>query len=306
MKKVLAISAAVLALTAGGLVSAGTASAAVATPFRISFSADTTGAKPNGFHSSTAPQVFFYDTVGADLYLADFGDQSNGQGLAVHDDDNSALEIRLGAPTNGLSLSFGNDDPSVVNSSDQAELKLYRNTTLVSQVDVNVNANDKLDQTIGIANKGLFNRATFQYVDAAGNPKNLIEIVDDVVLNPLCTIVGTSGNDHLVGTTGNDVICGDSGADSIYGDDGDDLIYAGSGADLVHAGKGKDVVYGGKGKDELYGDKGKDILNGDKGRDDLNGNSGKDQLNGGTGHDSCDGGKGHDTQTSCAVLFNLP
>ena len=250
------------------------------------------GAKPNGFHSASAPQVFFYDTIGADLYLADFGDQSHGQGLAVHDDDSSALEIRLGAPTNAISMAFGNDDPSVVNSSDQAELKLYRNATLVAQVDVNVNANDKMDQTIGIANKGLFNRATFQYVDASGSAKNLIEIVDDITVNPLCTIVGTSGDDHIVGTSGNDVICGDTGRDSIYGGDGDDLIYAGGGADLVHAGKGKDAVYGGKGKDELYGDKGKDVLNGDKGRDDLNGNSGKDQLNGGTGRDSCDGGKG--------------
>jgi Ca2+-binding RTX toxin-like protein len=306
MKKVLAISAAVLALTAGGLVSAGSASADAATPFRISFTGDTAGAKPDGFHSVSAPQVYFYDTVGADLYLADFGDQSSGQGLAVHDDDSSALEIRLASPTNAISLSFGNDDPTVVNASDQAELKLYRNATLISQVDVNVNANDKMDQRIGIANKGLFNRATFQYVDASGDPKNLIEIVDDIVFNPLCTIVGTSGNDHLVGTSGNDVICGDSGRDSIYGGDGDDLVYAGGGADLVHAGKGKDVVYGGKGKDEVYGDKGKDVVNGDKGRDDLNGNSGRDQLNGGTGHDSCDGGKGHDTQTSCAVLVSIP
>jgi Ca2+-binding RTX toxin-like protein len=306
MKKVLAISAAVLALTAGGLVSAGSASAAVAAPFRVSFSTDTVGAKPDGFHSAAVPQVFFYDTLGSDLFLSDFGDQSDGNALAVHDDDASALEIRLGAPTNAISLAFGNDDPSVVNSSDQAELKLYRNATLISQVDVNVNANDKMDQTISIANKGLFNRATFQYVDASENPVNLIEIVDDIVFNPLCTIVGTSGNDHLVGTTHNDVICGDTGNDSIYGDDGDDLIYAGGGKDLVHAGKGKDVVYGGKGKDELYGDKGKDVINGEKGRDHLNGNAGKDQLNGGKGHDSCDGGKGHDTQTSCAVVVNIP
>jgi Ca2+-binding RTX toxin-like protein len=306
MNKVLAMTAAVLALTAGGLVSAGSASASVAAPFTVNFTGDATGAKANGFHSASAPQVFFYDTVGADLYLADFGDQSHGQAIAVHNDDASALEIRLGAPTNAISLAFGNDDASVVNSSDQAELKLYRNATLVSQVDVNVNANDKMDQTIGIANQGLFNRATFQYVDASGNPKNLIEIVDDITVNPLCTIVGTSGSDHIVGTAGNDVICGDTGADAIYGGNGDDLIYAGAGADLVHAGNGKDVVYGGKGRDELYGDKGKDVLNGDKGRDDLNGNTGRDQLNGGTGRDSCDGGKGHDTQISCEVLFNIP
>ena len=40
---------------------------------------DTAGAKPDGFQSVSAPQVYFYDTVGADLYLADFGDQSTAR-----------------------------------------------------------------------------------------------------------------------------------------------------------------------------------------------------------------------------------
>ena len=306
MNKVLAITAAVLTLTAGGLVSAGSASAAVATPFTVNFTGDTAGAKPDGFHSAGAPQVFFYDTVGADLYLADFGNQSHGQALAVHSDDASALEIRLGAPTNAIRMAFGNDDATAVNTSDQAELKLYRNSTLVSQVDVNVNANDLMDQTIAVSGQALFNRATFQYVDAAGDPVNLIEIVDDIAVNPLCTIVGNSGNNHLVGTGGNDVICGDAGNDTISGAGGDDLIYGGPGADHVTGGAGNDVLNGGTGRDELYGGKGRDVLYGGKARDYLNGGNGRDQLYGGTSRDSCDGGPGHDTGTSCQVHTRIP
>jgi Ca2+-binding RTX toxin-like protein len=306
MKKVLTISAAVLALTAGGLVSAGSASAAVATPFTVNFSGDPSGAKLNGFQSALRPQVSFYDTLGADLHVANFAGQSHGQGLGVYGDDASALEIRLSAPTNALSLAFGNDDPSVVNSSDKAELKLYRNSTLISQVDVNVNANDIMDQTIAYAGQGLVNRATFQYVDALGDPKNLIEIVDDITVNPLCTIVGNSGNNHLVGTGGNDVICGDAGNDVISGGGGDDLIYGASGKDVIDGGKGSDVIFGSTGKDSLTGGKGKDQLNGGKGKDHLYAGNGKDQLNGGTSQDHCDGGKGQDSATSCEINSRIP
>jgi Ca2+-binding RTX toxin-like protein len=306
MKKVLTISAAVLALTAGGLVSAGSASAAVATPFTVNFTSDPTGTKLNGFQSAGHSQVSFFDTMGTDLYVGSFGVQSHGQGLLVNNDDASALDIRLAAPTNALSLAFGNDDSSVVNSSDKAELKLYRNSTLISQVDVNVNANDVMDQTIGYAGQALVNRATFQYVDAAGAPKSLIEIVDDITFNPLCTIVGNAGNNHLVGTGGNDVICGDAGNDVISGGGGDDLIYGASGRDNINGGSGNDVIFGGTGKDYLYGGKGKDQLNGGTGRDHLIAGSGRDKLAGGTGRDHCDGGKGHDSSASCEIKSNIP
>jgi Ca2+-binding RTX toxin-like protein len=306
MNKAWAVTAAVLTLAAGGLVSAGPASASTPTPIVVNFTGDSTGAKADGFQSSGVPQLYFYDTAGADLYVSNFGNQSHGQGLAVHDDDSSALEIRLSAPTNGISLAFGNDDPSVVNSSDQAELKLYRGATLVSQVDVNVNANDIMDQTIGVSGNDLFNRATFQYVDASGNPVGLIEIVDDITVGPLCTIAGNSGDNHLVGTPGNDVICGDSGDDVIEGGGGNDLIYAGSGQDTVSGGAGADVLSGGKGKDYVYGGKGKDHLNGGKGKDHLYGGKGRDALAGGTSTDHCDGGTGHDTGASCELHVNIP
>jgi hypothetical protein len=306
MNKVLTIAAAALALTASGLVSPGAASAVMASPILVNFANDTDGDKPNGFHSVGAPQVFFYDTMGADLYVGDFGALSHGKGLLVNDPDASGVEIRLPHPTNALSLAFGNDSP-LMDPTDQAELKIYRGTTLVSQVDVSVNANGVMDQTTGVSGQGLFNRATFRYVDALGAGKTGFgEIVDDITVSPLCTITGTAGNNHLVGTAGNDVICGDAGHDTISGGAGADLIYGGSGPDTIRGGKGTDVLVGGSGKDHLIGGKGRDRLSGGAGRDQLSGGKGRDHLAGGPARDHCDGGTGHDTTTSCEVRSHIP
>jgi RTX calcium-binding nonapeptide repeat (4 copies) len=304
MRKVLAVTAAVLTMAASGLVSTGVAAAAAATPITANFSGDTEGAKPNGFSSAGAPQMFFYDTAATGLAVGDYGNQSHGNGLAHF--LAGALEIRFSAPTTAISLAFGNDDPALSNTSDMARLTLFRGTTQVGLVDTNFNANDIMDQTVGTSSGPLFNRVTLLYVDAAGTAKNLTEVADDITINPPCTIVGTAGNDHLKGTSGNDVICGDSGKDVISGRGGDDLVYGGSGKDTIKGGKGKDTLNGGKGKDHLVGGKGKDTLAGGKGKDTLSGGKGKDKLAGGTGKDNCDGGKGHDSAASCEFHVNIP
>jgi Ca2+-binding RTX toxin-like protein len=306
MNKVWAIAAAVLTLTAGGLVSPGAASAAVAGPIVANFTNDFGGGHPNGFQSVGAPHVFFYDTMGADLYVGDFAAMSHGKGLLLNDVDGGAIEIKLTAPTNAISLAFG-DDSTSMDPTDQAELKVYRGSTLVSQVDVSVNANETMDQTIGVSGQGLFNRATFRYVDLLGAGKTGFgQIIDDVTVSPLCTITGTPGNNHLVGTPGNDVICGDAGRDTIRGGGGADLIYGGSGGDTVRGGKGKDVLVGSSGKDHLIGGKGRDHLSGGSGKDRLSGGKGRDDLLGGTARDHCDGGPGHDTAKSCEIRSSIP
>jgi hypothetical protein len=294
MTKVWAMAAAVLSLTAAGLFSPGAASAATPAPIVVNFTGDTPGAKANGYASPAAPQVFFYDTIGSDLYVTDFGDQSHGQAIRAGNDDASALEMRLTAPTNAISLAFGNDDPTVVNGSDMARLTLFHGTTQVGQVDVNVNANDVMDQTISATSEAIFNRATFQYVDAVGAPKNLIEIVDDITINPLCTFAGTPGDDNLVGTEANDVICGDAGDDTISGGGGDDLIYGGAGSDTISGGSGVDTIFGQSGNDQTSGDSGKDVVQGGTGNDTLSGGADADQLSGGSGNDAIFGGTGND------------
>jgi Ca2+-binding RTX toxin-like protein len=231
--------------------------------------------------------VLFFDTTGADLLVYDAGQESHGLGLGTFPDDASALEIRLANPTNSIKLGFGNDDPSVADVTDQAQLTVFRGANQVGQALVNVNANDVMDQRIGFSGK-LFNRAQFQYVDAAQVPLDLIEVVDDIKVGALCTVVGTSGANHLNGTAGKDVICGDAGADVISGRGDDDLIYSGPGADTVSGGGGGDKILGGKG------------------RDNLSGNSGHDILNGGAKRDVCNGGRQTDRAISCEVRVHIP
>ena len=261
MKKTMGCLGAAAALTLGALVALpGEANATTPTPTTVTFTGESPGARPNGYATAASPGVLFFDTAGSNLGVLDFGNQSHGNGLEVGGDDTSALEIRLTGPTTGISMAFGNDDPSVVNGTDQAELSLFRGATRVAQVDVNVNANDVMDQTIGISGQALFNRATFQYVDGAGVPKNLIEIVDDVKVNPVCTIAGDAGANVLNGTLHRDVICGDSGNDTISGRGGNDLLYPGPGRDTSNGGPGADTILDGTGNDHVNGSSGADDL----------------------------------------------
>lgn len=267
-------------------------SAATAPPkITIDFAGDAAGGVPNGFQSVASSSVSFYDTNGADLLVVDLLDsETHGQSLLIGGDDASALEIRLAHPTTALSLAFGNDDPGFITTADKAVLTLYRGSTQVAKKSVFVNANDAMDQRIGQKQGPLFNRATFQYVQANGTPSNLAEVVDDISINPLCTVAGTEHADTLHGTSGNDIICGGIGADTIYGLGGNDAVFAGPGADLVYGGDGADVLLGGLGNDSLFGQRGADLLRGEQG---------DDRLDGGLGIDDCNGGLGVDIVRNC-------
>lgn len=284
-KRYLAVAAA--GLFAAPLLSFSSASAAVPTGQTVDFTGVAAGAKANDYTTPGNPDVHFYDTIGSNLDVFDYGVQSHGLAIAVNNDDTSALEIRLTNPANQISMSFGNDDASVVNATDQARLVAYRGATQVGQTLKNVNANDLMDQSISFKGK-LFNRVTFQYVNAAENPVNLIEIVDDVAVGPLCTIVGSPGNDVLAGTAGSDVICADTGDDTVNASSGDDLVFAGPGHDKVHGGLGNDQLIGGDGPDDVFGDAGNDLVNGANKKD------------------HCAGGPGFDAAVSCEVKVGFP
>ncbi len=98
-----------------------------------------------------------------------------------------------------------------------------------------------------------------------------------------CTIVGTSGPDHLVGTKGDDVICGGGGDDVIAGMGGDDVLYGGAGADRITGGNGSDRASGGGGGDVV------------RLRDHVSGN---DSAAGGPGPNTCSADAGDGT-TGC-------
>lgn len=307
MKKTMGCLTAAAALTLGVLVVApGAASATVPPPTTVTFTGETPGNKPNGYHTLSEPQVLFSATGGAALRVQDFGNQSHGQAIDVFPDDTNALEMRLTGPTTSISMGFGNDDPSVVNATDQAQLTLYRGATQVAQVEIPVNANDIMDQTIGYSAGRLFNRAVFRYVDAADAPKNLQEVVDDVAIAPICTIAGGPGGNVLHGTPGNDVICGDAGNDNINGHGGNDLIYGGPGNDLINGAGGNDTILGSTGRDHVNGNSGSDDVRGGPSRDAVYGGPGNDVLRGGGSRDFCNGGSGHDSGVSCEVRRRIP
>ena len=96
------------------------------------FTADTTGAKANGFSSAGVPQVTFYDTGAAGLSVGDFGNRSHGNAISVSGAASRALEIRLSALTDSLTVAFGNDDPALSTTSDFAQLTLFNGLTRVA------------------------------------------------------------------------------------------------------------------------------------------------------------------------------
>jgi len=94
---------------------------------------------------------------------------------------------------------------------------------------------------------------------------------------PVCTIVGTDGDDILFGTRGDDVICGFAG---------NDVIFGGRGSDRLYGGEGYDALFGGPDPDILYGEEGNDVLYGGRGDDHLEGGPSWDLLIGGPGNDT--------------------
>ena len=156
------------------------ASATLAQTIMIDFESDATGNLPNGWMSVDSAQVSFSDSMGADLQLADWGNQSNGQGLAVFGDDPSFLIMDFTTSMQSITLWFGNDDSCCSNAGDEAVLAVFSGATQIDEVRVVMNRNDNMDQSISFTGAG-FDRATFFYdVSTSG----LIEVVDDIELEP--------------------------------------------------------------------------------------------------------------------------
>lgn len=296
--------------TAGALVLLATPAGSLGAPnpdISITFESDTTGAKPNGFVSVDSSAVHFTDTNGANLSIGDFNIQSHGQALEVGtDNDNSDVRIAFDRPTTRVSLAFGNDEPTLTSPGDEAVLRAFRGSTPVGESRVVMNRNDAMDQTIsfGSGDGPLFTRVVFT-LDAS-RAGGIIEVIDDIVVAPLCTVAGTESANNLTGTPGNDVICGGGGNDVIAAGEGNDQVIAGQGADTVTGAGGEDFLAGNSGGDTINGGRGGDAIEAGKGNDHLFGRGGDDQLKAGTGTDSCDGGPGTDTATACESIVGVP
>jgi hypothetical protein len=171
-------------LTAGAF---GFANAAV-----IDFEAGPYGDQPNGFSATGVPGVTFTDTLGAGLMVQDYGDQSDGYGLAVHWDDTSALRIDFGSAINYLSIDFGNDDPDYASAGDLALLTVFYGGLQVGQTTTVFNRDDLMNQSVVMSGVD-FDSATFVYADSALNPINLIEIVDNVTFDQVAAVPEPKG-----------------------------------------------------------------------------------------------------------------
>ncbi len=156
----------------------------------INFESDSTGFVPNGFVSNDSSLVSFTDSMGAELEISNFGNQSDGNALAVRGDDSSFLIMDFTTLVESLSLDFGNDDPGFSNAGDNAVLTLFNGATQVGQVSVEMNRNDLMDQTISFSG-AQFDRAEFLY-DVTTN--GLIEIVDNIQFETATALVPEPGS----------------------------------------------------------------------------------------------------------------
>jgi hypothetical protein len=169
MTRALAAAAGLLAFTA----------AASADFTEVTFENDPAGPAPNGFISADSPLISFSNSDLGPMFIGDFGSQSVGQALAVGEDDASFLLMEFSTLVDFLSLDFGNDDPAFTDDGDSAVLTTYLNGLQVDQVEVVMNRDDIMNQTISTGGS-LFNSATLEfYVSSDG----LTEIVDNIKFN---------------------------------------------------------------------------------------------------------------------------
>lgn len=106
--------------------------------------------------------------------------------------DGSKLQIDFTVPVTALSLWYGNDDPGWALPTDLAWLEIWNGGTLVTTLNVPLNLDDVMNQSIGYSG-GPFDRAFFWYGDATGAPftggghlgPGLIEIVDQIEYTPV-------------------------------------------------------------------------------------------------------------------------
>jgi RTX calcium-binding nonapeptide repeat (4 copies) len=262
---------------------------APATPTMITFEADGQQDQPEPFTSSDNPTVHFVDTIGVDIDTLNVEPESDGIGLRVFGDDPSAILILFDVPTTRVSILFGNDDACCSSAGDLGTLIVYRNGVQVATRNTVMNRDDMANQRVTYTGSRI-DKARFVYTDAGGAPIDLIEVVDNIIISPVCTISGNFRANRLNGTPGSNGICGRGGADVINGRAGNDWISGGDGNDTLTGGDGDDLVVGGAGADLVRV---------------SDGVSGNDTVFAGGGNDTCRIDEG-DTAVGCESVITIP
>ncbi|WP_421903475.1 hypothetical protein [Maridesulfovibrio sp.] len=110
--------------------------------------------------------------------------------------------------------------------------------------------------------------------------------VNNIQLERIENVLGSSGNDHIYGSSGENIIKGGAGNDSLSGIRGDDTIFGEAGNDSIDGGDDADSLSGGEGNDSISGGAGNDSIDGGSGADFIAAGSGADIIDGGEGVDS--------------------
>jgi hypothetical protein len=145
----------------------------------INFESDPPGPQLNGFMSFDSNVVTFFDSMGADLFVADFGIASHGRALAVGGNDQSALIMNFSMLVDSLSMEFGNDDPALTADGDGVFLTTYLNGNFVGQTFVFMNRNTAMDQSISFSG-AVFDSAVLEYYVTGDG---LMKVVDNIEFN---------------------------------------------------------------------------------------------------------------------------
>ena len=154
--------------------------AAQAAPTVVTFTADATGARANGFVSGG---VTFSDTNGTGLSVLDGLPvecaAAANHCLANFGDDTGALAMSFAGLQTSLSLDFGNDDPGFIPAGGLAYLQLFLGVVLVGDASTVVNQDDIMNQTVSYSGAA-FDNAVFAYTDGSKVRVRLIEVVDNI------------------------------------------------------------------------------------------------------------------------------
>lgn len=154
--------------------------------------AETEDALTEPFTSVDAPGVSFSDPAG-ELFLldgtADNAPETNGtQGLSnfstvsPNDDGDgpSGIQFDFTPPVTSLEFNVGNDSPG-----SYAQLETILTGGVAGQTIRELTNGDDAGNDFIQYQDGAIERAIFTYTDVAGNPLNLVEVVDNVAVEPV-------------------------------------------------------------------------------------------------------------------------
>jgi len=268
-----------------------------------------------------------YGGAGNDLLEGQYGDDVlNGQ--------EGTDTIRGGAGRDRIELSFGANDPTIIDDisggTDQDRMTVlgsdYADTLTMDQLDADTFkvVHSYVKDSTQYGGQFTFNTSNLTVNGVPASDIEFLEIDgydgDDVItldesVGRNLIIHGGKGNDRITGAKGRDSILGGEGDDTLVGGEGDDILKGGDGNDSLDGGAGVDQLYGRDGADEslsanqtdddiiadsggisfIYGDAGDDDITGGNDADFIDGGRGDDNIDARGGIDIVHGGDGNDT-----------